>query len=153
MLFEASTVAELAQRVETGIASDDATLLQIAHGGAPTLSFAQGRLRFFDQLEPDSGAYNIPRMLRLRGSLDVAALQKSVDAIVLRHEVLRTSFINDNGTPALSIAENAAVEIQLIDLSRRDEEVQELASEEARVPSFQPVVWPITAHEATATRP
>ena len=134
VLFEASTVAELAKRVETGIASDDAPLLQIAHDGAPTLSFAQERLWFFDQLEPDSGAYNVPRMLRLRGPLDVAALQRSVDAIVLRHEVLRTSFINDNGIPTLSIAENAAVEIQLIDLSRRDEEVQELASEEARRP-------------------
>jgi amino acid adenylation domain-containing protein len=134
VLFEASTVAELAKRVETGIASDDAPLLQIVRDGSSMLSFAQERLWFFDQLEPDSGAYNIPRMLRLRGPLDVAALQKSVDTIVLRHEVLRTSFINDNGKPALSIAENAAVEIQLIDLSGRDEEVQELASEEAQRP-------------------
>src|SRR6185369_13504937 len=59
---------------------------------------------------------------------------KSVNEIVLRHEVLRTSFINDNGKPALSIAENAAVEIQLIDLSGRDEELQELASDEAQRP-------------------
>ena len=131
VLFEASTVAELAKRVETGIGSDDAPLLHDAR--EPTLSFAQERLWFFDQLEPDSGAYNIPRMLRLRGPLDVAALRKSVNEIVSRHEVLRTSFINDNGKPALSIAENAAVEIQLIDLSS-DEEVQELASAEARRP-------------------
>lgn len=131
VLFEASTVAELAKRVETGIGSDDAPLLHDAR--EPTLSFAQERLWFFDQLEPDSGAYNIPRMLRLRGPLDVAALRKSVNEIVSRHEVLRTSFINDNGEPALSIAENAAVEIQLIDLSS-DEEVQELASAEARRP-------------------
>jgi amino acid adenylation domain-containing protein len=140
VLFEASTVAELAKRVETAthpltnIGTEDAPLLRIVRDAVPTLSFAQERLWFFDQLEPNSGAYNIPRMLRLRGPLDVTALQRSVDAIVLRHEVLRTSFINDNGKPALSIAENAAVEIQLIDLSRRDEQVQELASEEARRP-------------------
>ena len=133
VLFEASTVAELANRVEaaTQIVSEDVPLVHTER--APTLSFAQERLWFFDQLEPDSGAYNIPRMLRLRGPLDVAALQKSVNEIVLRHEVLRTSFINDNGKPASSIAENAAVEIQLMDLSTY-EQVQELASEEARRP-------------------
>ncbi len=134
VLFEASTVAELAKRVEAATLNDDAPLLRDAREREPALSFAQERLWFFDQLEPGSGAYNIPRMLRLRGALDVAALQKSVDAIVLRHEALRTSFINDNGKPALSIAENAAVKIQLIDLSSRDEQVQELASEEARRP-------------------
>jgi len=131
VLFEASTVAELAKRVETHV-TEDAPVLHSAR--EKTLSFAQERLWFFDQLEPNSGAYNIPRMLRLRGPLDVAALQRSVNAIVLRHEVLRTSFINDNGKPALSIAENAAVELRLIDLSGRDEQVQELASEEARRP-------------------
>jgi len=131
VLFEASTVAELAKRVETPTRNDDAPLLRDAR--EPTLSFAQERLWFLDQLEPNSGTYNIPRMLRLRGSLDLAALQRSVNEIVLRHEVLRTSFINDNGKPALSIAENAAVEIQLIDLSTH-EQVQELASEEARRP-------------------
>ena len=134
VLFEASTVAELAKRVETTTLSEDSPLIRIEDEREPTLSFAQDRLWFFDQLEPDSGAYNIPRMLRLRGPLDVAALQKSVNEIVLRHEVLRTSFINDNGKPALSIAENAAVEIQLIDLSGRDEELQELASDEAQRP-------------------
>lgn len=133
VLFEASTVADLAKRVEaaTQIVSEDVPLVHSER--APTLSFAQERLWFFDQLEPNSAAYNIPRMLRLRGPLDVAALQKSVNEIVLRHEVLRTSFINDNGKPALSIAENAAVEIQLIDLSS-EERVQELASEEAQRP-------------------
>ncbi len=130
VLFEASTVAELAKKVETHV-NEDAPVLRRAR--EKTLSFAQERLWFFDQLEPGSGAYNIPRMLRLRGPLDVAALQRSVDAIVLRHEVLRTSFINDNGRPALSISENAAVQIELIDLSS-DEQVQELASEEARRP-------------------
>lgn len=131
VLFEASTIAELAKRVETHV-TEDAPLLRTARD--KTLSFAQERLWFFDQLEPDSGAYNIPRMLRLRGPLNVAALQKSVNEIVLRHEVLRMSFINDNGRPTLSIAENAAVEIQLINFSGRDEQVQELASEEARRP-------------------
>lgn len=131
VLFEASTVAELAKRVEaaTQIASEDVPLVGVER--APTLSFAQERLWFFDQIEPDSGAYNIPRMLRLRGPLDVHALQRSVNEIVLRHEVLRTSFINDNGKPILSIAENAAVDIQLINSV---EQVQELASEEARRP-------------------
>jgi amino acid adenylation domain-containing protein len=134
-LFEAPTIATLAERVETTTRADEAVpAIATSRERAPTLSFAQERLWFFDQFEPDSGAYNIPRMFRLQGPLDVAALQKSVDEIVSRHEVLRTSFINDNGKPALSIAEHAAVEIQLIDLRSSDKQVQELAAHEAQRP-------------------
>ncbi len=135
VLFEAPTIATLAERVETTTrAAEDVPAISASRERVPTLSFAQERLWFFDQFEPDSGAYNIPRMFRLQGPLDLAALQKSVDAIVSRHEVLRASFITDNGEPALSIAENATVEIQSIDLSSSDKQVQELAAHETQRP-------------------
>ncbi|HYY97599.1 MAG TPA: condensation domain-containing protein, partial [Pyrinomonadaceae bacterium] len=60
--------------------------------GAPPLSFAQQRLWFIDQLQPDSSAYNIPAALRLNGPLKVDALERCIDEVVRRHEVLRTTF-------------------------------------------------------------
>ena len=109
-----------------------------ARGPLP-LSFAQERLWFFDQLEPNSAAYNIPRVLRLNGPLDTNALRRSLDTIVARHEVLRTSFLNDSGKPALSIAASTTVETPLFDLSRlpaqdRDQETRELANRETQRP-------------------
>ena len=69
-------------------------------GGALPLSFAQQRLWFVDQLDHAAGAaYHMPVALRLRGRLDRAALQATLDRVVARHESLRTRFINDNGTP------------------------------------------------------
>ncbi|PEI11175.1 non-ribosomal peptide synthetase [Pseudomonas putida] len=60
-----------------------------------SLSFAQERQLFLWHLEPDSAAYHLPSALNLRGALDLAALQQSFDALVARHESLRTTFATD----------------------------------------------------------
>ena len=59
------------------------------------LSWAQQRLWFLDQLEPGSSAYNISWTVRLRGELQIDALQSAVDKLVMRHETLRTRFPSD----------------------------------------------------------
>ena len=61
------------------------------------LSYAQQRLWFIDQMEHESSVYNVPQAYRLKGSLDINALQAAIDALVRRHEVLRTTFamVND----------------------------------------------------------
>jgi hypothetical protein len=56
------------------------------------LSFAQERLWFLTQLEPENPAYNLPFALRLSGDLNVAALEKSINAIVARHETRSNRF-------------------------------------------------------------
>ncbi|WP_326491858.1 non-ribosomal peptide synthetase [Pseudomonas sp. AA27] len=56
------------------------------------LSYAQQRQWFLWQLDPHSAAYNIPAALRLKGALDIEALQRSFDSLVARHETLRTTF-------------------------------------------------------------
>src|SRR4051794_22891 len=56
------------------------------------LSFTQQRLWFLDALEPDSSQYHIARAVRLSGALDLPALRQALDAIVARHEALRTTF-------------------------------------------------------------
>ncbi|MEO0974376.1 MAG: condensation domain-containing protein, partial [Pseudomonadota bacterium] len=63
------------------------------------LSHAQERLWFLNHLERDSAFYNIPMALRLRGQLDVEAMRCAVNAVVERHEVLRTTFGADGGVP------------------------------------------------------
>ena len=80
------------------------------------LSFAQQRLWFLNQLEPDSPAYNHPNAIRLDGVLNVEALRKTLDAIVARHEVLRSTISLEDGNPVQVIAEAPSVELQLIDL-------------------------------------
>ena len=103
------------------------------------LSFAQERLWFIDQLEPESAAYNLPHAVRLTGSLQVAALEQSVNEMVRRHEVLRTSFVDSAGQPAQQIAPELRIELPLVDLSALSESeqrvmAQRLMREQARRP-------------------
>src|SRR5882762_1367939 len=138
-LFEAPTVARISERIEATRRAAEGfeavTLIPVSRAGALPLSFAQERLWFFDQLEPHSAAYNIPRVLRLTGTLDTRALQQSLETIVSRHEVLRTSFLVDHGKPALAIASSATMEIPCLDVSHlpahaREEKAKELAGQE-----------------------
>jgi len=92
--------------------------------GAP-LSFAQQRLWFLEQLKPRSPLYNLPVALRLYGQLDLAALRKALDAVVARHEALRTRFEAEDGTPIQVIAETLPAELAVIDLSRCPEPQRE----------------------------
>src|SRR5689334_1394539 len=103
------------------------------------LSFAQQRLWFLDQLEPGSASYNISRAVRLKGQLDFQALQQALNAIVARHESLRTNFTSVDDEPLQTIAPTRAIEIQLVELGglpspNREPEARNLASEAARHP-------------------
>src|SRR5712692_2188869 len=63
------------------------------------LSFAQQRLWFLNQLEPESAAYNEPKVIRIKGSLNVQALESALVHVVERHEILRTTIRCIDGTP------------------------------------------------------
>jgi hypothetical protein len=80
------------------------------------LSFAQQRLWFLDQLTPGSATYNAAVALRLRGALDTAALQRALDTLVVRHEVLRTAYIPEAGTPKQVVLPARPVELRDLDL-------------------------------------
>lgn len=101
------------------------------------LSFEQELLWLLAHVNPDSTAYNVPRILRLGGTLDVSALQKALDALVARHEVLRTRIVAVNGIPSQVIDPAGAVEIAQADLSgceasQREPEAMRLLLETAR---------------------
>jgi amino acid adenylation domain-containing protein/FkbH-like protein len=81
------------------------------------LSFAQQRLWFVEQLEPGTAAYNMPLVARMTGALDLSAFQHALDAVVKRHESLRTRFICVNGHPAQVVDNDSRVKLCLEDLS------------------------------------
>ena len=111
----------------------------IPRDGNLPLSFAQQRLWFIDQLDPGNSVYNFPVALRLKGSLNLAALEQSLNEIVRRHEALRTTFSMVDGQPAQVIASNLTITLPIVDLTElpeveRETEVQRLVVEEARRP-------------------
>jgi hypothetical protein len=68
------------------------------------LSFAQQRLWFLNRLMPENPSYNAPIGVRLKGSLDIRALELSLNDIIDRHEALRTSFVTSSDRPAQIIS-------------------------------------------------
>jgi len=92
-------------------------LLQEVRGLASfPLSFPQQRLWFLVQLEPDSPFYNMFEALTLKGRLDLSALERSLNEIIRRHEVLRTTFITVDGLPRQAIAPHLTLTLSVIDL-------------------------------------
>jgi amino acid adenylation domain-containing protein len=107
VLFEGPTVAEMARAVEDERRRELPVLppvVPIDRTEPPPLSFAQERLWFLDQLRPGEISYNLPFALRLRGALDVDALERSLGEIVRRHDALRTVFREQGGTPLQVVA-------------------------------------------------
>jgi acyl carrier protein len=142
-LFEHATVAGLAARVDEALHSGAGVLappiVAVDHNKPLPLSFAQQRLWFFDQLEPESTFYNIPTAVRLSGALNPEALGRSLSEIVRRHEVLRTVFANVEGEPVQVIRPAEPVAIDEVDLNglakeEREARAEELATLETQIP-------------------
>ncbi|MBS1808491.1 MAG: amino acid adenylation domain-containing protein [Acidobacteria bacterium] len=121
-IFEAPTVARLAEQIETlGRQTSTAKLPVLLPSSGKRefpLSFSQQRLWFLDQLEPGTATYNLSKIVQLQGSLDVAALQQALQTIVARHDILRTHFVATNGEAVQIIAESVAIPLTITDLSQ-----------------------------------
>jgi len=109
-------------RAQTNTLGDRGAMNLCADGvarveGPFPLSCAQESLWFVEQMFPGSPAYNIPEAWRIRGHLDASALQRSIDEVVRRHEVLRTFFRSEKGKPAQFISASCRLELEQIDLT------------------------------------
>jgi len=142
-LFEATTVTQLAEAIESRrLQTGDPVappMVRVDRGGPVPLSFAQQRLWVLTQLEPDGASYNIPIALRLSGTLDVKALQWSVNELVRRHETLRTTVSRAEGQPVQVVTPPSAFTIPIVSLehvsgSERDAVLLRLATAEAQRP-------------------
>ncbi|MEH2028366.1 MAG: amino acid adenylation domain-containing protein [Nostoc sp.] len=151
-LFDAPTVASLAESIETELKQNSEWQTWAMSGDKPLhiyapvtrnqnlpLSFAQQRLWFLEQLLPDSPFYNFPQTFRLFGQVNLRALEQSINEIVRRHEVFRTTFASLNGQPVQIITPALSIPIKLVDLrslseSQKDTEIQRLMIEEFQQP-------------------
>ncbi len=142
-MFEAPTVAEFAKRIEAarqgGKVLQAPPITRVEDRDHLPLSFAQQRLWFLDQLDPGNPLYNMPQMFRMRGKLNVAALERALNKIVERHGSLRTTFALSGDEPVQVIARELRLPLPITDLSgmlaqRREEQALKLAKEEAQRP-------------------
>ena len=123
---------------EQGIKPQQADRILPRKDSKPPLSYAQQRLWFLDQFGSGSAVYNISYAIRLKGRLDIPALERSLTEIVRRHEVLRTTFSNQDGSATQMIRPAQQQRFSLVDLSglrdHQREDTQGLISRLAQQP-------------------
>ncbi|MEW6737713.1 MAG: condensation domain-containing protein, partial [Acidobacteriota bacterium] len=142
-LFDTPTVNRLAEKIDRAIRAQHVGRIPPIHKiervGQLPLSFAQQRLWFLDQLMPASFFYNVSSAVYLKGYLNVTALKQSINEVVRRHEVLRTSFVSVGGEPVQVISTSlnlplVVVDLQMLSVPERESCARQLAIEEGRRP-------------------
>jgi natural product biosynthesis luciferase-like monooxygenase protein len=103
-------------RAELAEGKDEIIALLAEQSKYSVLSFSQQRLWFLTQLEPGSVAYNMPGVYRLEGPLDLFALERSINQVVTRHEILRTTFMEIEGQPFQVVMPGLKLELPVVDL-------------------------------------
>ncbi len=117
-IFQSPTVAGLAETLrQTGQAAPSQRISHRELDGPAPLSFGQARLWFLDRLGLGAQAYNVPTAFRIRGPLNVAALERALNCIIRRHAILRTTFVELDGEPRQVIAAQLHLQVNQDDLS------------------------------------
>jgi amino acid adenylation domain-containing protein len=142
-LFESPTVTEFAEQITKAInlgqELNDLPILAVARDAELPLSFGQQRLWIIDRLEPNSIAYNDSSLVLIEGKLNLAALEQSINEVIHRHEILRTSFAVIGEQPVQKIASVVEVSLTLVELqslpeSERQAEVKRYEQESIQQP-------------------
>ncbi len=139
-IFDAPELEALARRVAAAPAersSQAPAIPRIPATDQPPLSFAQEYLWLVHQMDPATAAYNIPLVTRLTGTLDAACLERSLNEIIRRHDILRAAF--PEAAPLQRIAPSLSIPLPVTDLGGLDAEaaaarVRELATADSLAP-------------------
>ncbi|MCK3851750.1 non-ribosomal peptide synthetase [Pseudomonas sp. W2Jun17] len=142
-LFEASELGAFAEQVgliqAAGQRNQQSAIAKVDRSAPVPLSYSQQRMWFLWQMEPDSPAYNVGGMARLRGVLDVQRFEAALQALIMRHETLRTTFPSVDGVACQNVAPQTGVRMDWQDFSALSETerqlgLQQLADQEAHTP-------------------
>ncbi len=145
-LFESPTIAELAEVIRaslrlSGRTQDKPAIPKPAVSGPrPSLfplSYQQEQLWVLDRFNPGNAFYNIPMTWRLKGDLNVARLEKSLQEVVRRHEILRTCFVMEREEPRQKVMEPTfdvrlpVVDLRQLESGQREEQAKKVVAQEA----------------------
>ena len=142
-LFDRPTVAALAEQIAAARLGDRAEarpgIAPAPRTGDLPLSWSEERMWFLHQLDERGAAYNVSNAFRITGPLDLEILADAANALVERHENLRTAFRSVEGRPLREVLARARLELEVIDLRAgsevdRPQEIQRLATEQAQRP-------------------
>ncbi|AVE04890.1 non-ribosomal peptide synthetase [Pseudomonas palleroniana] len=142
-LFEASELGAFAEQVgliqAAGHRNQQAPIARVDRGVPVPLSYSQQRMWFLWQMEPDSPAYNVGGMARLRGVLDVGRFEAALQALIMRHETLRTTFPSVDGVAYQKVSRQTGLRMDWRDFSALapadcQQRLQQLAEHEAHTP-------------------
>ncbi|MGU3305093.1 non-ribosomal peptide synthetase [Pseudomonas sp. M5A4_2d] len=142
-LFEASELGAFAEQVgliqASGQRNQQTAIAKVDRRQPVPLSYSQQRMWFLWQMEPDSPAYNVGGMARLCGVLDVGRFEAALQALIMRHETLRTTFPSIDGVAYQKVAPQTGLRMDWQDLSalhdtERQQRLQHLADQEAHTP-------------------
>ncbi|WP_030921918.1 non-ribosomal peptide synthetase [Streptosporangium amethystogenes] len=115
VVFETPVLAALAELIRLAPKGISRRVPPAPRDQPLPLSFVQERIWFLQQLDPEGTTYNVPRALRLRGKLDVGAIARTLDDLEIRHEILRTTFPEDDGEPFQEIGEPQGIPVTVVD--------------------------------------
>jgi len=142
-LFEASELGAFAEQVgliqASGQRNQQTAIAKVDRSRPVPLSYSQQRMWFLWQMEPDSPAYNVGGMARLRGVLDVGRFEAALQALIMRHETLRTTFPSVDGVACQKVSAQTGLRMDWQDFSalaepERQQRLQQLADHEAHTP-------------------
>lgn len=139
-IFENAALTCLAAKIECAARAEIPAIPAIKpEGDTVSLSFAQQRLWFLNKMNGESSSYNLHAALWVDGTPDIGALEKSLNAILERHTVLRTAFLEKDGKPDGRLLPNAPFKVESVDLvglpeAERAAEALQKAQERAAKP-------------------
>ena len=141
-LFDNPTVSELASVIKKDLSDHkESSTPRLQKRQKPELiplSLNQERLWFIDKMLGENSIFNLVGIVRLEGKLDVENLEKSIDSVVERHEILRTNFKEEKGFPHQVISEDKKINLESVDLSdteiSTDELIRQFVSRETETP-------------------